>query len=167
MHLRLKRHSRLLAAPVAVAILFASLGALTGCGTMGSFGGGTNNGGTQAGENPVSGLWSGGNKNAAFPGFTKKAGPNDRPTRVGWLSARASRCGFVFDPAQLRARYFAFEQSYGADSRRMHDIQRAYDYSLESTAAGAKEDANYCTKERVDEIRPELNRYLTGDFRTF
>lgn len=124
--------------------------ALGACGGMSSLGGGD-------GENGA-GL--------SLPTLTKKrADPNDRPTRVGWTSARASRCGFVFDPAALRGRYFAFEQSYGADPKRMQEIQKAYDYALQSTAEGAKGDANYCTRERVDEIRDDLNRYLAGDFR--
>lgn len=152
-------------AATAIAITF--LVALAGCGTMSSLGGGGSNTKKAGDDNTVGGLWSGGRSAVdGFPGFTKRPDPNDRPTRVGWLSARASHCGFVFDPAQLRARYFAFEQSYGADARRMQEIQRAYDYSLESTAERAKQDANYCTRERVDEIRPELNRYLAGNFQT-
>lgn len=135
---------------IATVIAVAALAALPGCGTMSSLGG---DGQAEGGA-------------FSLPEFTKKADPDDRPTRVGWLSARASHCGFVFDPAQLRARYFAFEQSYGADPRRMQEIQKAYDYSLQSMANRAKEDANYCTRDRVDEIRPELNRYLAGDFRT-
>lgn len=137
---------------IATVMALAVLAALPGCGTMSSLGGG-GDGDTDGGS-------------FSFPELPKRTDPNDRPTRVGWLSARASHCGFVFDPAQLRARYFAFEQSYGADPRRMQEIQKAYDYSLQATANRAKEDANYCTRDRVDEIRPELNRYLAGDFRT-
>ncbi|MDJ0514274.1 MAG: hypothetical protein QNJ62_12605 [Methyloceanibacter sp.] len=163
MHRRLQRQFRPIAGVAAAALI---LSALAGCGTTSSLGSGGSNSGPAAGtDTNVGGLWSGGSKPNGFPGFTRKAGPNDRPTRVGWLSARASHCGFVFDPAQLRAQYFAFEQSYGADSKRMQEVQKAYDYSLEATADRAKENANYCTKERVDEIRPELNRYLAGDFR--
>jgi len=148
MHLRFWKICR---PPVAVASAVALLFALSACGTMSSLGGGGDDDGASTG----------------LASFTKKrADPMDRPTRVGWTSARAARCGFVFDPARLRASYFAFEQSYGADPKRMQDIQKAYDYSLQSTAEGAKHDAGYCTRERVDEIRPELNRYLAGDFRT-
>lgn len=152
---------------VAAITALAVVAVLSGCGTMSSLGGG-GNAKAPGDDSAIGGLWSGGlPATDGIPGFTKKAKPNDRPTRVGWLSARASVCGFVFDPAQLRARYFAFEQSYGADARRMQEIQKAYDYSLESTTARAKQDAKYCTRERVDKIRPELNRYLAGDFRTF
>lgn len=154
---------------IAVAAAVTLLVMLPGCGTMSSLGGGGDNGKAAGDDGAIGGLWSGASDGGTLglPGFTKKPGPNDRPTRVGWLSARASHCGFVFDPAQLRAQYFAFEQSYGADAKRMQEIQRAYDYSLESTASGAKQDVKYCTKERVDEIRPELNRYLAGNFQTY
>lgn len=153
---------------VTAALVIAVLAALSGCGTMSSLGGGGDNAKAPGDDSTIGGLWSGGRSAVdGLPGFTKRPDPNDRPTRVGWLSARASLCGFVFDPAQLRARYFAFEQSYGADARRMQEIQRAYDYSLKSTTERAKQDANYCTRKRVDEIRPELNRYLAGNFQTY
>ena len=35
--------------------------------------------------------------------------PLARPTQVAWTSARASYCGFIFNPAQLRANYMAAE----------------------------------------------------------
>ncbi|MEM7399858.1 MAG: hypothetical protein AAF354_13090 [Pseudomonadota bacterium] len=163
MHRKPQRQFRPLAVVATVALI---LGALPGCGTTSSLGGGSSNSGPEAGtDTNMGGLWSGRSKTSGLPAFKRKAGPDDRPTRVGWLSARASHCGFVFNPAQLRAQYFAFEQSYGADSRRMQQVQKAYDYSLEATTDRAKENANYCTKGRVDEIRPELNRYLSGDFR--
>jgi len=156
MHLRLWRLPRQAIAWTAPGVLLAaSLVMVSGCGAMSSLGGGDDGTGASSG-----GLAGGG-----IPALPKITDPNDRPTRVGWLSARASLCGFVFDPAQLRAQYFAFEQSYGADGRRMQEVQRAYDYSVESTTARAKKDTKYCTKKRVDQIRPELNRYLAGDFR--
>ena len=42
----------------------------------------------------------------------RTAAPEDplaRPMQVGWTSARASHCGFVFNPAQLRADFLAAE----------------------------------------------------------
>jgi len=35
--------------------------------------------------------------------------PLARPIQVGWTSARATHCGFIFDPNQLRANYMAAE----------------------------------------------------------
>lgn len=126
----------------------AALLLLSACGTASSVGGDSNGAST--------GLAS----------FTRSSGDAlDRPTRVAWTSARASRCGFVFDPARLRASYLAYEQSYGHSPKQMRKIQEAYDYALESVATTANKDPNYCTRQRVDETRADLNRYLAGDFR--
>lgn len=125
---------------------------LSACGTVSSLGGGGGN--------------DGGGASTGLASFTR--GSKDaleRPTRVGWTSARASRCGFVFDPARLRASYLSYEQSAGNSPKQMQKIQEAYDYALESVASEANKDPNYCTRQRVDEIRADLNRYLAGDFR--
>lgn len=147
MRLPLTKPIRVLAGAIAAAALLCLLGA---CGTVSSLGGGG------GGDTASTGLTS----------FTRKSGdPLARPTRVAWTSARASRCGFVFDPARLRASYLAYEQSYGNDPQQMRKIEEAYDYSLQSVAAEANKDPNYCTHSRVDEIRADLNQYLAGDFR--
>ncbi|HZJ12939.1 MAG TPA: hypothetical protein VFD26_09895, partial [Methyloceanibacter sp.] len=42
--------------------------------------------------------------------------PLARPTQVGWTSARASHCGFVFNPDQLRSDFLAAQARSGATS---------------------------------------------------
>ena len=90
--------------------------------------------------------------------------PLARPTQVGWTSARASRCGFVFDPNQLRANYLAAEAQAGKTPEEIAKLERAYDYTRESVAKTIKDELNYCTKERTAAIRHDLNRYLAGDY---
>lgn len=90
--------------------------------------------------------------------------PLARPTQVAWTSARASHCGFVFNPAQLRANYLAAEQLAGNAPEQMEKIERAYDYTLQSITATIKDDLRYCNKERTAAIRVDLNRYLAGDY---
>ncbi len=90
--------------------------------------------------------------------------PLARPTQVAWTSARASHCGFVFNPAQLRANYLAAEQLAGNPPEQMEKIERAYDYTLQSITATIKDDLRYCNKERTAAIRVDLNRYLAGDY---
>jgi len=124
-------------------------GALTACGTTSYFGGSDDGASTGA---------------ASF--MRRSSDPLARPTQVAWTSARATRCGFVFDPAQLRSRYLATEQSSGQNPRQMQKIKEAYDYTLQSVSEEARKDANYCTRERIDEVKADLNRYLAGDFRT-
>ena len=97
----------------------------------------------------------------------RNAEPQDplaRPVQVAWTSARASYCGFVFNPDQLRANYMAAEARAGATPDQMQKFERAYDYTRESVAASIKDNLNYCNKERVAAIRRDLNRYLSGDY---
>jgi hypothetical protein len=90
--------------------------------------------------------------------------PLARPTQVAWTSARASYCGFVFDPAQLRANFMSAEMQAGNTPEQMQKVERAYDYTLQSVAATIKDDLSYCTTERTAAIRVDLNRYLAGDY---
>jgi hypothetical protein len=88
--------------------------------------------------------------------------PLARPIQVGWTSARATHCGFIFDPDQLRSNYLASEA--GATPEQMQKIVRAYDYTRESTLATIKDNLSYCNKERTAAIRSDLNRYLAGNY---
>jgi hypothetical protein len=90
--------------------------------------------------------------------------PLARPTQVAWTSARASYCGFVFDPAQLKANFMSTEMQAGNTPEQMEKVERAYDYTLQSVAATIKDDLGYCTTERTAAIRVDLNRYLAGDY---
>ena len=93
--------------------------------------------------------------------------PNDplaRPTQVGWTSARASRCGFIFNADQLRANYLAAEAAAGHSPEQMAKIEKAYDYTRQSVLETIDGKPGYCNKERTDAIRKDLNRYLAGDY---
>jgi hypothetical protein len=90
--------------------------------------------------------------------------PLARPMQVGWTSARASHCGFIFDPNQLRANYLAAEAQSGRTPDEMAKIARAYDYTRDSVAKSIRDNLAYCTPERVAAIRKDLNRYLAGDY---
>lgn len=93
--------------------------------------------------------------------------PNDplaRPTQVAWTSVRASHCGFIFNPAQLRSNYMAAEMQAGNTPEQMQEIERAYDYTLESVRVTIEETPRYCSTERTAAIRKDLNRYLAGDY---
>jgi hypothetical protein len=91
--------------------------------------------------------------------------PLARPMQVGWTSARASHCGFVFDPAQLRANYLAAEAQAGKSPQEIAKLERAYDYTRDSVTETIKNNLIYCNKERTNAIRRDLNRYLAGDYR--
>jgi hypothetical protein len=90
--------------------------------------------------------------------------PLARPIQVGWTSARASHCGFVFNPDQLRSDFLAAEIRSGIPQEQMKKIAQAYDYTRESVLATIKDDLRYCNKGRTAAIRRDLNRYLAGDY---
>ena len=93
----------------------------------------------------------------------KPEDPLARPIQVAWTSARAKYCGFLFDPARLRANFMA-SAAAGASPDQIKKLERAYDYTFESVTAGIGDDPSYCSKARTDAIRIDLNRYLAGDF---
>jgi hypothetical protein len=90
--------------------------------------------------------------------------PLARPIQIGWTSARASHCGFVFNPDQLRADFLASEQRAGMPPEQMQKIEKAYDYTRQSVLGSIKDNPSYCNKERTAAIRRDLNRYLAGDY---
>ena len=90
--------------------------------------------------------------------------PLARPVQVGWTSARASHCGFMFSPEQLRSNYLAAEARTGISPQQMQKIEQAYDYTRQSTLETIKDNPGYCNKERTAAIRADLNRYLAGDY---
>jgi hypothetical protein len=96
--------------------------------------------------------------------YVSPENPLARPIQVGWTSARASHCGFVFNPDQLRADFLASEARMGVPPEMMPKIEHAYDYTRQSVAESIKDDINYCSKDRTAAIRRDLNRYLTGDY---
>jgi hypothetical protein len=127
------------------------LAALAGCGTVDRMRGGTT---------PTS-------EGATTEKEARNVSPENplaRPIQVGWTSARASHCGFVFNPDQLRSDFLASEARSGISPEMMPKIEHAYDYTRQSVADTIKDDVAYCTKERTAAIRADLNRYLAGDY---
>lgn len=90
--------------------------------------------------------------------------PLARPVQVGWTSARAAHCGFIFNPDQLRSDYLAAEARIGIPPAQLKKLEQAYDYTRQSTFDTIKDDLHYCSKERTAAIRRDLNRYLAGDY---
>ena len=67
------------------------------------------------------------------PAEVTKPDALSRPLAVAWTSARAKRCGFAFDPAELRTLYLAFEAKQGAADDAYARIEKAYDTSYRLT----------------------------------
>lgn len=116
----------------------------------------------------VKGITGGNEPGASSEAEARNVKPEDplaRPVQVGWTSARASHCGFIFDSEQLRARFLAAEAQSGIPPAQMKKIEQAHDYTRNSTLETIRDKPGYCNKERTDAIRLDLNRYLAGDFR--
>jgi hypothetical protein len=93
----------------------------------------------------------------------KPEDPLAAPVHVGTTSARAKYCGFIFDPARLRANFLASRAQFTSPDQ-MQKVEKAYDYSFERVSQTIAEERNYCSKDRVEMVRRDLNRYMAGDF---
>ncbi len=90
--------------------------------------------------------------------------PDNRATQVAWTAARAQYCAFNMRPDKLRADYLAYEQQQGLSPEEMANITRIYDLAYNTFYAQVREVPTYCTRERIEEIRPDINRHLAGDY---
>lgn len=90
--------------------------------------------------------------------------PSARAVQVSWTAARASFCAFGMDRNKLRADYLAYERAQGATPEQMAQLERLYDVTYQTFYAKVREVPNYCTRKRIDEIRPDINRHLRGDY---
>jgi len=107
----------------------------------------------------------GGKKPAAAPQpQAAKHDPGARALQVGWVSARASKCGFYFDPAKLKQQYLAAEAAGGMPLDQLRKVELTYQYSLKSTLLKIGKDDGYCNEHQTTSIRNDLQRHLAGDF---
>lgn len=90
--------------------------------------------------------------------------PTARAFAVGTASARATRCGFHFDPAKLRANFLAAEQQTGASPEDLAKIEKSYDVSAATMAKVIANEENYCADEKTKLIKADLTRHLAGDY---
>ncbi len=91
--------------------------------------------------------------------------PDNRAVQVAWTAARASYCAFGMDRAKLRSDYLAYERAQGgAPPQQMERLERLYDATYRLFYAKARQLPRYCTREKIEEIRPDINRHLRGDY---
>lgn len=105
-----------------------------------------------------------GNSSSAQPAAPKPTTATDRALLVGATSARAQRCGFVFDPEQLKANFLAAEQQAGTPPDQLPKITREFDFTRQSVLTAIAKDEAYCTDGRNREVKAALTRQLAGDF---
>lgn len=90
--------------------------------------------------------------------------PQNRAVQVASISARASYCAFGMDRKQLRADYLAYEREQGASAETMQKLEKLYDATYRIFSKKVREISDSCSRENIEEIRPQINRHLEGDY---
>lgn len=101
---------------------------------------------------------------SAAPPAAKPVTATDRALYVGATVARAQRCGFIFDPEQVRANFIAAEAQSGAPPDQVQKVTREFDFTRKSVLDSTVKDETYCTEGRTREVKAALGRQLAGDF---
>lgn len=90
--------------------------------------------------------------------------PTSRAMHVGALTARATKCGYNFDPTQLKAAFFAAEAAAGTPPTQNALLEQAYNVAFNGVNKVATTEANYCNANKTKTIKQDLTRALAGDF---
>ena len=92
------------------------------------------------------------------------ATPSQRAVQVAWTAANARYCAFGLNPQKLKSDYLNWERAQGASAETIQTLNSTYDKSFLTFYDKVKETPGYCTKAKIEEIRPEINRHLAGDY---
>lgn len=90
--------------------------------------------------------------------------PTSRAFNVGLVTARASKCGYNFDPAKLKANYLAAEAALGTPQDEMAKLEKIYSVAHGGVTKAAAAEPNYCTEQKTKEIKEDLGKLLAGDY---
>jgi hypothetical protein len=88
----------------------------------------------------------------------------ERAMHVAATSARATRCGYYFDPAKLRQAYLAYETAQGGPPDQLAKLEKVYDFTRTSLASKIASEEGFCSESKTKEIKADLTRQLAGDF---
>lgn len=130
---------------VRIAVALAVTAVLSGCGGVGLTG--------KSKEPP---------KEAASP--ERENTPQNRLLQVSSTAARASYCAFGMDRAKLKANYLAYERQQGASEEMIAKFDQLYDSSYNLFYNKMRTNPESCSKDNIEEIRPDINRHLAGDY---
>ncbi|MGI9423333.1 MAG: hypothetical protein ACR2PA_09070 [Hyphomicrobiaceae bacterium] len=90
--------------------------------------------------------------------------PVNRALHVGVTVARAQKCGYFFDPIQLKTNYFAAEAVRYPAPEIQQKFRSAYEFGRLRVSRKIADQADFCTGERTKAIQTSLTRYLAGDY---
>jgi hypothetical protein len=112
----------------------------------------------------TTGALLGGGNSSEPPSAEAPSDPTARALQAAAVSARATKCGFYFDAAKLKAGFLAAEARQGATHEQLQKIEREYDYTRLAIAGKIAKDREYCSDQKTREIKADLARQLAGDF---
>ena len=90
--------------------------------------------------------------------------PTQRTVQVAWTAASARYCAFGLNPQKLKGDYLAWERAQGLPPETIQNLDAMYDKAFLTFYAKVKDTPGYCSKAKIEEIRPEINRHLAGDY---
>ena len=90
--------------------------------------------------------------------------PSQRAVQVAWTAASARYCAFGLNPQKLKSDYLAWETAQGSSQETIATLGKTYDKAFLTFYDKVKETPGYCSKARIEQIRPEINRHLAGDY---
>ncbi len=90
--------------------------------------------------------------------------PSQRAVQVAWTAASARYCAFGLNPQKLKGDYLAWERAQGLQPDAVQNLNATYDKAFFTFYAKVKDTPGYCSKAKIEEIRPEINRHLAGDY---
>ena len=106
---------------------------------------------------------TGAQKQAAAPAAPVST-PAARAVQVAWTAASARYCAFGLNPQKLKGDYLAWERKQGASEESVQNLSSTYDKAFLTFYDKVKETPGYCSKAKIEEIRPEINRHLSGNY---
>ncbi len=91
--------------------------------------------------------------------------PTERALHSASISARASKCGYNFDPGRLRESFLASEAANGATPEQMTKLGQSYDFTRATVAKQIANPEEYCSDGKTREVSAALTKQLAGDFK--
>lgn len=91
--------------------------------------------------------------------------PTERALHSASISARASKCGYNFDPGRLRESFLASEAANGATPEQMTKLGQSYDFTRTTVSKQIANPDDYCTEGKTREVSAALTKQLAGDFK--
>ena len=90
--------------------------------------------------------------------------PAARAVQVAWTAASARYCAFGLNPQKLKGDYLAWERTQGASEETILTLGITYDRSFLTFYDKVKDTPGFCSKAKIEEIRPQINRHLAGNY---